>query len=405
MSGHATSDSTLYVSPTENHGLRTPIKSSDRVRTVALQRYSEFVGRTTNWLYDHLRFIPRHNPFVLCDALINRDEFPELEAWCLDWSFTRRIWRRITDNRYYRSEVQKLKRLAPCVLHSHFGGYAVYDYTLQQSLGIPWVVSFYGADVYKAIQANSHIYARVFDRAARVLALGPVMKEHLRQLGCPEEKIAIHPLGVDVENLPAEPRILRPGESLRVLFAGRFYEKKGLQYLIEAASLAHRSGVRLQLDLVGDSTGIDSEEEIKEAVLRQISRLGLENVVTHRGFLQFQELIALALRSHVFVAPSVTATTGDAEGTPFVLQQMMATAMPVISTLHSDIPYLFGEHSDLLVPERDARAIADRIQCYADDPNTLIADGVALQHQIRRSFDVRKCATRLSDLYDAIAKE
>ena len=81
--------------------------------------------------------------------------------------------------------------------------------------------------------------------ATRVLALGPVMKEHLERLGCPEKKIVIHPLGVDVENLPAQPRILKPGEPLRILFAGTFREKKGIQYLIEAASLAHRAGVRL----------------------------------------------------------------------------------------------------------------------------------------------------------------
>src|SRR5258705_2347097 len=31
---------------------------------IALQRTGEFVGRTTNWLYDHLRFLPRYTPPV-----------------------------------------------------------------------------------------------------------------------------------------------------------------------------------------------------------------------------------------------------------------------------------------------------------------------------------------------------
>ena len=249
------------------------------------------------------------------------------------------------DNRFYPSEYQTLKRLAPCVVHSHFGGDAVYDYKLHRNLDVPWVVSFYGADVYAKSEAKQERYARLFDGATRVLALGPVMKERLELLGCPEKKIGIHPLGVDVENLPTEPRILKRGEPLKVLFAGTFREKKGIQYLIDAASLARRAGVRLQLELVGDSAGKGGDEETKKAVLRQISRLGLEDVVTHHGYLPFRELVALALRSHVFVAPSVTAATGDAEGTPFVLQQMMATGMPAISTVHSDIPYLFGKHN------------------------------------------------------------
>ena len=388
----------------ENQTLQASINHSPGgVRTVALQRCGQFVGRTTNWLYDHLRFIPHHNPIVLCDELLNREEFPELQTWHLNWSFVRRVWRSLTENHLYPSEYRQLKGLALCVVHSHFGVGAVRDYALHRILDVPWVVSFYGADVYDGPESErQQRYARVFDEAARVLALGPVMKDQLERLGCPDEKIIIHPLGVDVENLPAQPRKLKRGESLRVLFAGTFREKKGIHYLIEAASIAKRAGVRFELQLVGDSGGKAGDREAKEAVFRQISRLGLEDVVTHRTFLSFPELIDLALRSHVFVAPSVTAATGDAEGTPFVLQQMMATGMPAISTLHSDIPYLFGEHKRLLVPERDARAIADHLQRYVDDPDILLADGAALRDRIRRAFDVRQCAAQLSALYDAM---
>ncbi len=51
---------------------------------VALQRIDRFVGRTMNWFYDHMRFVPRHRPVVICDALENRAEFPELDAIVLD---------------------------------------------------------------------------------------------------------------------------------------------------------------------------------------------------------------------------------------------------------------------------------------------------------------------------------
>lgn len=370
---------------------------------VALQRCDWFVGRTTNWLYDHLRCVPRYTPLVLCDVLLNRDEFPELTAWCLNWNFTRRIWRRLTGERLYPGEWRRLKRLAPRVLHSHFGSIAVQDCALQQTLEVPWLVSFYGADAYQGLQAErQQRYARVFDTATRVLALGPVMAARLQQLGCPPEKIVVHPLGVDVEHPPSQPRILKPGEPLKVLFAGTFREKKGVPYVIEAAALARRAGIRLELHLVGDKGRKAGDQEIKDTVFRQIRHLGLDDIVTHHSYLRFQELCTLALRSHVFVAPSVTAADGDAEGTPFVLQQMMATGMPVIATWHSDIPYVFGEHQHLLVPERDAGAIADRLQRYVDDPDSLVRDGEALRNQIYRFFDVRQCGVRLSNLYDAV---
>lgn len=372
---------------------------------VALQRCDQFVGRTVNWLYDHLRFVPRYTPAVFCNTLANRDEFPALEAWSLQpEGLTRRIWRRVTGDRLYPSDLWRLKRIAPCLLHSHFGYVAVEDHVLQQTLEVPWVVSFYGADVYQLGRRVEwqQTYAAVFDKAAHVLALGPVMAVHLEQLGCPGEKITIHPLGVDVENLPSAPRVLKSGEPLKILFAGTFREKKGIPYVVEAAALARQAGVPLELHLVGDAMEKPGDRESKEAIFRQIRHHALDDVVTHHSFLSFQKLIALALRSHIFVAPSVTAADGDAEGTPFVLQQMMATGMPVITTIHSDIPYLFGEYGHLLVPERDAKAIADRLQGYMDAPNTLAADGAILYDQIRRAFDVRNCAARLSDLYDAL---
>jgi colanic acid/amylovoran biosynthesis glycosyltransferase len=163
----------------------------------------------------------------------------------------------------------------------------------------------------------------------------------------------------------------------------------------------HRAGLPIHLTLVGDAAG-KRDEETKSMIFRQIGKLGIETVVTHHSYLPFRDLIGLALQSHVFVAPSVTAADGDSEGTPFVLQQMMATGMPAIATLHSDIPYIFGEHAPMLVPERDPRAIADRIQFYAEKPDAIATDGVLLREQIWTSFSNQRCAAHLSDLYDQV---
>jgi colanic acid/amylovoran biosynthesis glycosyltransferase len=376
-------------------------------RPVALQRCDQFVGRTTNWLYDHLRFVPRWAPVVLCDTLVNRAEFDAIEARGLHpHALGRRLWRRVAGDHWFPVDWLWLRRHRPRILHSHFGWVAADDLGRQRWLDVPWLVSFYGADVYELGRRADwqSQYARVFERATRVLALGPVMAAHLQRLGCPEAKLAVHPLGVEASGLPVKPRMLLPHEPLRVLFAGTFREKKGIEYVIEAAALARATGLRLELHLAGDEQGKPGDRETKARMFRDIRRHGLEGVVTHHSFLTFRQLIDLALRSHVFVAPSVTASDGDAEGTPFVLQQMMATAMPAIATSHSDIPYVFGEHADLLVPERDAAAIAKRLQYYAECPDALTRDGMALHDRIRQAFDVRECAARLAGLYDAAVR-
>lgn len=372
---------------------------------LALQRTSEFVGRTQNWLYDHLKWIPNYRLYILCDALENRQEFPLLEARLLrPRALDRRLWYRLFGPRLYPRDHRLLRLLGPVLLHSHFGYVARGDLHLADQLHLPWIVSFYGADLYQLGRRPDWVdaYGRVFLRASLVLALGPSMASRLRELSCPRQKIAVHPLGVDLENLPYRPRTRRPDQPIELLFAGTFREKKGAIYLVQAAALARRSGVRLRLTLVGDAAGKSGDLEAKRALFREIDRLGLDACVTHLPFLPFQDLLALALRSHLFVLPSVTAEDGDAEGTPFVLQQMMATGMPAIATYHSDIPFIFGEYSHLLVPERDALAIARRIEEYASCTHLLTEHGISLASRIRTEFDASRQAKHLADLYDRV---
>lgn len=374
---------------------------------LAIQRCDTFVGRTQNWMYDHLRFLPDYTPFVLCDLLENREEFPELEAWLLDReSLPRRVWTKLTGSCLLPNEFWKLRQRKPRVLHSHFGYVAVDDLQLHHSLDIPWVVGFYGADVYQIgyYPGWEAKYAQVFARASKILALGPVMARELKKLGCPEHKVVIHALGVDINSLPWRPRTLGQKETLKVLFAGNtFREKKGVRYLIEGVALARKAGVNLELRIVGGGkTEKSGDEKIKEDVFGLISRLGLEEITSYHPFVPFRELLEIALTSHVFVAPSITAADGDSEGTPFVVQQMMATSMPVITTVHSDNPYLFGRHCHLLVPERDAQAISERLQSFAANPELLTSIGTILREQIGSEFDIRICASKLSNIYTSI---
>ena len=81
---------------------------------------------------------------------------------------------------------------------------------------------------------------------------------------------------------------------------------------------------------------------------------------------------------------------------------MMASGMPAIATVHSDIPYLFGEYQNRLVPERDADAIAVRLEEYAKDPEKLRSHGVDLSNQIRTKLKVEHRSPLLSDLYDRV---
>ncbi len=237
-----------------------------------------------------------------------------------------------------------------------------------------------------------------------MLALGPVMRDALADLGCPREKIVVHALGVDVEDVPHGERHLARGERMEILCAGTFREKKGAIYVLQALSLLRTRGVPFRLHLVGDVSQRTGDAEAGAEILATIDRLDLGGVVERYHWLEFKQLMDLALRCHVFTAPSVVARDGDAEGTPFVIQQMMLSGMPVVSTRHSDIPYLYGPLADRLVPERDATAIADRLTAYAEAPDTVTSDGAAMRQRMLEAFDIRHCAAHLADLYDGLLR-
>src|SRR5437867_971910 len=123
------------------------MKSIAHSGALVLQRCDQFVGRTTNWLYDHFRFIPHYRLQVMCDVLENRDEFPLLEAREFSaMSVGNRLWRRLRGDRLYPLARWWVKRISPKIFHSHFGYVASSDLKLNAILQVPWVVSFYGAD-------------------------------------------------------------------------------------------------------------------------------------------------------------------------------------------------------------------------------------------------------------------
>jgi colanic acid/amylovoran biosynthesis glycosyltransferase len=372
---------------------------------IALHRCDRFVGRTMNWMYDHLRALSRYQPLVLADSLENRLEFPELEAW--PWNretLARRAWRKVGGSRPFPLDLQRLRGRDPALLHSHFGWVAAGDHDLRRTLGVPWVVGFYGADVHElpARPEWRDRYERIFAEAACVLPLGPHMGRRLEELGCPADKVVVHNLGVDVDALAYSSRTRDPGEPLRILFAGTFREKKGVPDLIEALHLLHADGVPVHLDLVGDATSKPGDAETRAEILSRIERWGLESIVTRHPFLPFAELVELGRRCHVLATPSVTAASGDSEGTVFIIQQMMATGMPVVATRHADIPFTFGAMGEHLVPERDPVALAGALRRYVDEPGALETDGRRFRVHAEETLDIRASAAALERIYDRV---
>ncbi len=169
------------------------------------------------------------------------------------------------------------------------------------------------------------------------------------EMGVPAEKVHTIPYGVRLENFRpvAEPT---EGE-FNVLFAGAPGLRKGVPYLLQAFANLKHPGKTLRV------AGY-MQENLKVA----LRRLPKENV-EFLGPVPQSALVELMSRSHVLVLPSIE------DGFGLVMAEAMACGCPVISSTNTGGDDLYTDGVEgFIIPIRDARAITDRMQLLADEP-------------------------------------
>ncbi|HXN55530.1 MAG TPA: glycosyltransferase, partial [Myxococcales bacterium] len=209
--------------------------------------------------------------------------------------------------------------------------------------------------------------------------------------GAAAAKVHVVHCGIDTDAFAR-----RPGRAENELFTvaciASLREYKGHRYLIEACQKLRDRGLRLRCFLLGAG--------VEEARLRaQIADLGLEDTVKLLGA-QPQTVVRDLLASvDAVVLPSITASDGQMEGIPVSLMEAMAFELPVVATSLSGIPELI-EHgkNGLLVPERNAAALADALERLAHDPLLRRRLGVAARAQVLAGFSRANNAKKLRDL-------
>jgi glycosyltransferase involved in cell wall biosynthesis len=161
-------------------------------------------------------------------------------------------------------------------------------------------------------------------------------------------RIEIFPYGVaSPVDAPVAER--REHEPLRILYAGKLTQQKGLAYLFEALS---RFEYPYQLSLAGPLPTFC--EALKAA-------LGRPN---HRwlGILPHARLLKEMMRNHVFIFPSL------AEGFGLVVAEALSVGLPVITTTNTCGPEIMTDGDEgFIVPIRDPEAIADKLTLLYED--------------------------------------
>jgi glycosyltransferase involved in cell wall biosynthesis len=292
----------------------------------------------------------------------------------------------------------RMVRYRPRVVHAHLFDASVLGMVAARLARVPERIH---TRHYSRLQQTYHPNAVKYDRLAtrlstRVVAISDVVADALVDEGAPREKIVTIHHGFDVDrfaDVPAERvAVMRAKHDIGGPVVGvvsRYIALKGLDFVIPAFG-AFLSGHPSALLVLANAIG--EEKETVERLLAQ------HCPGAHRQIVFETDSPALYKTFDFFVHAPIDATC-EAFGQTYV--EALAAGVPSVFALSGVAHELVRhEHNALVVPHRDAAAIAAALGRLAGDPAlraTIAANGLA---DVRNGFTVERMVAGHVALYE-----
>lgn len=183
-----------------------------------------------------------------------------------------------------------------------------------------------------------------WDAADVILCGSEFVRDSVAAAGGPRHKCVVVPYGVHLKRVHRARDAMSQEKQLRVLFVGTVGLRKGVQYIGEAARVL---GDRAHIRLVGPSN-------LTDRALETLSR-----DVEIFGPVPRDAIAAQHSWADVLLLPSLC------EGSATVVYEALQAGLPVVCT-HNTGSIVRDGVEGFIVPIRDARAIADRLERLRD---------------------------------------
>lgn len=297
-----------------------------------------------------------------------------------------------------------LRRLAPGLVHAHFGFDAVDLWPSVRPLRVPMLVTLHGLDInanrewwegghggLRRRRYPTQLLRMASDPTVSFIAVSKAIKKRAIEYGIPEQKITVAYIGVDT-------RRFHPGDlplnqrRRQILFVGRMVEKKAPLLMIRAFAEVHKLVPDAELVMIGDGPLLNRAKALAEKLVAPAKLIGARNS---------DEIIAQLHQARVLCVPSVTAPNGDAEGFGLVILEAQACGVPVVTSAcgGAEEGIQAGE-TGIKFRAGDKEALATALKkLLLDDAYVTRASIRAIQF-VRDTFDIRPCTQRLEIVYN-----
>jgi glycosyltransferase involved in cell wall biosynthesis/GT2 family glycosyltransferase len=246
--------------------------------------------------------------------------------------------------------VRRLARGGEAHVHVHFGAGAALQFLRAARLaGATYSVAPHAYEIFK----QPRNLREKLERAAFVVTDCDYNVRHLRDLVAGQHRDRIHRLVLGVDTGTFRRTAPYPG-GRTVVSVGRLVEKKGFEYLIDAAALLRDREALDRLVICGDGP-------LRDELLERIAEGGLGDtaqIVRGWGAAQVRALLESA---DLFCLACVVAADGDRDSMPVVVKEALAMEIPVAGSDEVGMPEMVRAEWGRLVPPRDPEALAGAI--------------------------------------------
>ncbi len=230
----------------------------------------------------------------------------------------------------------------------------------------------------------------VLRRASAVVALSHAERKFLIRKAVSPERICVIPNGIDVSVFTPQDVRSEPADGYRLLFVGQLQTFKGLDFLLEAIPQVRAAYPTVRLRLIYQTAPLLDHYRTRCATLQ------IQDIVEFSGASTAVELARSYSMADIVISPSL----GECLST--VVLEAMSCGAPVIATDVGGIREQLDANTGMIVPPRDALALARAICALLADPSRRRSLGQAALRKARVNFNQRLMIDRHERLYQEL---
>jgi L-malate glycosyltransferase len=226
-----------------------------------------------------------------------------------------------------------------------------------------------------------------------IYAVSGALRDHLIDEGFPANRVSVIHNGIDPgRRVTAWERAARrqelglPANAVVFGTVARLDPVKDLQTLLAAFGRVYRAEPRSHLVIVGD--GPEQMNLARCAVAH-----GLTRAVTFAGYHHDARRLLAAFDVYV--------NSSTYEGIPLTVLEGMAASLPVVATAVGGTPEVVNRETGLLVPARDARALAAGMLALLRSPRRTVL-GQQGRERVETLFSMPRMLSRYLTIYRAM---